>query len=66
LVDVKLAELGALPIDEQPESFGLSSEGRKALQGDLHLLESVLRVGDPPFDLQSVLDAYNALWDKGV
>lgn len=64
LLDAKLAELSALPLEEQPASFGLSAERRKALQADRKLLESVVRIDEPPFDLQSVLDHYNALWGK--
>ena len=64
LVDAKLAELSALPLEEQPASFGLSAERRKALQADRKLLESVVRIDEPRFDLQSVLDHYNALWGK--
>lgn len=66
LVDAKLAELGALPLDKQPASFRLNGEGRKVLERDRQLLESVLRIGDPPFNLGSVLDAYNVMWDKGA
>jgi hypothetical protein len=65
LVDAKLAEVAAVSLEKQPASFGLSVESRKALEGDRQILESVLRVGDPPFDPQSVLDTYNALWGKG-
>lgn len=64
LVDAKLAELAALPLEEQPASFGLSAERRKALHADRKLLESVVRIDEPRFDLQSVLDHYNALWGK--
>jgi len=64
LVDAKLAELSALPLEEQPASFGLSPERRKALQADRKLLESVVRIDEPRFDLQSVFDHYNALWGK--
>ena len=64
LVDAKLAELAALALEAQPASFGLSPERRKALQRDRKLLESVVRIDEPGFDLQFVLDHYNALWGK--
>ncbi len=64
LVDAKLAEFSALPLQEQLASFGLSVERRKALQADRRFLESVVRIDEPAFDLQAVLDHYNALWDK--
>ena len=64
LVDAKLAELSAVPLADQPASFGLSPERHKALQADRKLLESVVRIDEPVFDLQSVLDHYNGLWGK--
>ena len=64
LVDAKLAELSALQLEEQPTSFGLSEGRRKSLQGDRKLLESVVRIDEPAFDLQAVLDHYDALWGK--
>lgn len=64
LVDAKLAELSAVPLAEQPASFGLSPARRKALQADQKLLQSVVRIDEPAFDLQTVLDYYNHLWER--
>ena len=63
-VDLKLAALSAVPLHEQPASFGLSQKRRETLEMDRKLLESVVRIDEPVFDLQSVLDHYNLLWRK--
>lgn len=64
LVDAKLAELDQPPLADQPSSFGLTIAQRKGLESNRVLLDSVVRIGEPPFELQRVLDHYNNLWGK--
>jgi predicted nucleotidyltransferase component of viral defense system len=64
LVDGKLAELGAPPLREQAKSFGAESgPRRKALEASVvRELPAVLRVDEPPLDLEKVFDRFNRLW----
>jgi hypothetical protein len=63
LVNRKLAELDAPPLAEQPVSFGLTPAQREALeQAARSDLARVVRLTEPPFDLDSVLTRYDRLW----
>lgn len=64
LVDKKLIEVGAMPLSQQPPSFGLTESQIKALEASLPRLMSVLRAGSSPFDVRSTLSRYNYLWNK--
>ena len=67
LVDRKLAELGAPPLSEQPPSFGLTPAQRETLaQAARSDLARVVRLTEPPFDLDSVLTRYDQLWGPCV
>jgi predicted nucleotidyltransferase component of viral defense system len=64
VVDAKLAELGAAPLEEQPRAFGLSAVRRAVLDANRRSLIGVVRIGEPEFGLQEVLDYYDRLWGK--
>ena len=63
MVDAKLAELDQPLLKAQPPSFALNPERRRELEASLRRdLPAVLRVGEPPFDLQQMLERFNDLW----
>jgi len=64
VVDGKLAEVGALPLREQPASFGLDKKRRSFVEAARPSLTSVLRLDEDDFDLQGVLSFYDRLWKK--
>jgi predicted nucleotidyltransferase component of viral defense system len=64
VVNQKFTEAGSRPISEQPQSFGLTEQRHRMLGGKVDSLESVLRFDEPKFDLQKVVDHYDALWGK--
>ena len=64
LVDAKLAELDAPPLRVQAKSFGAGAgPRRKALEASVvRDLPAVVRVDEPPLDLEKVLKRFNRLW----
>jgi predicted nucleotidyltransferase component of viral defense system len=66
VVDLKLAELGALPLAKQPPAFGITDADRvrfdRAARAEL---ATVVRIGDPPFDFEALAAHFDALWGKG-
>ncbi len=64
LVGAKLAELGAPPLHEQARSFGAGTgPGRKALEASaVRELSAVVRVDEPPIDLEKIFERFNRLW----
>jgi hypothetical protein len=64
LVDAKLAEIDAPPLREQPASFGAAAgPRRRALEASVaRELQAVLRIDEPPFDLEATFERFNALW----
>ena len=64
LVDAKLAELDAPPLREQPASFGAAAgPRRRELEASVaRELQAVLRIDEPPFDLDATFERFNALW----
>ena len=64
LVDAKLAELDAPPLREQPASFGASAgPRRRALEAAItRELQAVLRIDEPPLDLDATFERFNGLW----
>jgi hypothetical protein len=63
LTDRKLAEVGAAPLAEQPPRFGLVGERLRDLdQGRAKGLEAIVRLEEPQFDLDRVLQAYESMW----
>jgi predicted nucleotidyltransferase component of viral defense system len=64
LVDAKLAELDAPPLREQPASFGAAAgPRRRALQASIaRELQAVLRIDEPPLDLDATFRRFNGLW----
>jgi len=65
LVDQKLSETNAPPLNRQPRSFGLDAAGmrrlRQAIETDLN---AVLRTDAPAFDLGRMLGRFDLLWAK--
>ncbi|HEY6556304.1 MAG TPA: nucleotidyl transferase AbiEii/AbiGii toxin family protein [Polyangiaceae bacterium] len=65
LVNAKLAELDALPMASQSPAFGMTPSERATLQrAAREELPTVLRMDDPPFDLDGMLARFDALWAK--
>lgn len=64
LVNAKLAELDAPPLREQPASFGASAgPRRRALEAAItRELQAVLRIDEPPLDLDATYERFNGLW----
>jgi predicted nucleotidyltransferase component of viral defense system len=63
LVNAKLHELGAAPIDQQPRPLGITRARRRALEQDLKTeLPAVLRASAPPFDLDRMLQRFERMW----
>lgn len=64
LVDAKLAELDAPPLREQARSFGAGTgPRRKALEASVvRELPAVVRIDEPPLDLEKVFERFNRLW----
>ncbi|MFO0669575.1 MAG: nucleotidyl transferase AbiEii/AbiGii toxin family protein [Polyangiaceae bacterium] len=64
LVNAKLAELAAPPLREQAASFGFADgRRRRALEAAVvRELAAVLRVDEPPLDLDAVFERFNRLW----
>ncbi|HEY2516589.1 MAG TPA: nucleotidyl transferase AbiEii/AbiGii toxin family protein [Polyangiaceae bacterium] len=64
LVDAKLAELGAPPLRGQARSFRAGTgPRRKALETSVvRELQAVLRVDEPPLDLENIFERFNRLW----
>jgi predicted nucleotidyltransferase component of viral defense system len=62
LVDQKLAELRALPLSDQPISFGMTSARRRELEAQTRKgLQAVVRTADEPFDLDAMLARFHHL-----
>jgi predicted nucleotidyltransferase component of viral defense system len=65
MVDRKLEELGALPLAKQPTAFGISEADRAGFHRSTRAeLATVVRVDDPPFDLDAMIARFDALWGK--
>jgi len=65
LVDEKLAELRALPMEKQGRSFGLTEKRRRQVEAGLARdLPAVLRTDAPEFDLDGMLARFDRLWRK--
>lgn len=64
LVDAKLAELDAPPLREQPASFGAAAgPRRRSLEASIaRELQAVLRIDEPPLDLDATFERFNGLW----
>jgi predicted nucleotidyltransferase component of viral defense system len=64
LVDAKLAELDAPPLREQPASFGAAAgPRRRTLEASItRELQAVLRIDEPPLDLDATYERFNGLW----
>jgi predicted nucleotidyltransferase component of viral defense system len=66
LVDAKLLELDALPLSRQPPSFGLTGRRRAQLNAGRRSLEGIVRLDEPPLDVDAVLRHYDRIWGKTV
>ncbi|MFN0061255.1 MAG: nucleotidyl transferase AbiEii/AbiGii toxin family protein [Myxococcaceae bacterium] len=65
LVDAKLGEMGQARLAQQTSAFMLSDKRRARLADSLRLdLPGVLRVGEPPFDLDALVARFDALWSS--
>jgi predicted nucleotidyltransferase component of viral defense system len=65
MVDQKLAELGAARVAEQPSAFGIPDTDRARLARRARdELATVVRIDEPPFDLDAMIARFDALWDK--
>jgi len=64
VLDAKLAEVGVAPLSEQPPSFSLTGSRRTAALDGSARLAAVLRIDEPPFELDQVLRFYDKLWEK--
>jgi predicted nucleotidyltransferase component of viral defense system len=64
LVDAKLAEMGAPPLRQQPASFGAAAgPRRRALEAAISSeLQAVLRIDEPPLDLDAMFERFNGIW----
>lgn len=63
LVNAKLNELGAAPLESQPRPFALDARRRRALEKGLKAdLPPVLKMNAPPFDLDRMLRRFEHLW----
>jgi predicted nucleotidyltransferase component of viral defense system len=67
LVDAKLGEIGAPKMKEQLNVFDLTGARLRLLEASLKReLPSVVRVGEPSFDLPGLLSWFAAIWKKAV
>lgn len=65
LADAKLAELGAPAMADQAPAFGMTPSERATLErAAREELPTVLRVDDPPFDLDAMLNRFDAVWNR--
>ena len=64
VLDMKLAELNAPPLADQPASFGLIGVRRALVEAGMTRLLGVVRIDEPRLDLDGVLEHYNRLWGK--
>ena len=65
VVDEKLAELGALRLSDQPPAFGIIDADRARLaRAAREELATVVRIDEPPFDLNAVITHFDKLWRK--
>jgi predicted nucleotidyltransferase component of viral defense system len=63
LVNKKLKELGADPIELQPSPLGLTPKRRRELEKGLKTeLPAVLRATAPAFDLDRMLERFRSMW----
>jgi predicted nucleotidyltransferase component of viral defense system len=63
LVDQKLAELNHPPLAAAGPPFGLDVQRRKALEASIKKdLPAVVRLGEPPLDLDELIQTFAALW----
>lgn len=63
LVNEKLAEMGHRPLAEHDRPFDLTPVRREAVEASLKKdLPGVVRLGEPPFDLDALLSAFAAKW----
>ncbi len=63
LVDLKLAELEALPLGDQARPLGLTPTRRSELRSSLlRELPGVLRRDAPAFDFEQTVTTLDALW----
>lgn len=63
LVDRKLAEEGAAPLADRSTAFGLTPSRRRELDAQLiRGLQAVVRVGDQPFNLDTMLAKFDEIW----
>ncbi|HEY6555898.1 MAG TPA: hypothetical protein VI072_01440 [Polyangiaceae bacterium] len=66
-MDAKLAELGAPALANQSPAFGkTASERATLLRAAREELPTVLRIDDPPFDLDAMLARFDALWGQST
>ena len=67
LVDSKLAEFPAPPMESQPHDLGLTGERRRKLEESLKReLPAVLRVDASAFDLNAAVERLVTLWGKTI
>jgi len=65
VTDRKLAELGAQPLANQPARFGISDTERATFDRSARIqLATVVRVGEPQFDLDATIAYFDGLWGK--
>lgn len=65
LVDAKLAELGAAPLEHQGPRFALTPKRRATIESSLAAeLPAVLRRDAPTFDLEAMLGRFDRMWSK--
>jgi predicted nucleotidyltransferase component of viral defense system len=63
LVDRKLAELDHPPLRSHSLPFGLTPKRRQALEASIRgELRAVVRVDEPPFDLEKMLEKFARTW----
>jgi predicted nucleotidyltransferase component of viral defense system len=63
LVNAKLRELGAPPLEKQPRPLGLTPKRRRSLETSLRTeLPAVLRANAPAFDLDQMLARFDRMW----
>lgn len=63
LANEKLAELKHAPLEQHERPFDLTSERRSAVEASLKKdLPAVVRLGEPPFDLEALINAFAGRW----
>ncbi len=63
LVDLKLAEIGERDLAHQPARFGLvGARLRSVERARAKALEAVVRLDEPPFDLEQLIIVYDERW----